>query len=458
MMKLRIIPPALALMAILFPSVYASGQPWRPAIERFRLENGLSVILHRDTSFDRVHVAMAFHSGSSLDPAGKSGTASLTASLMLEGTRTITSDATEKFQRETQTNFSSLTDGDCTTFFSTSHTSNLRTILSIEADRLAHVADHFTEARFKGLVSDVLAQRKKQKNLPLDGLDARMREELYPKKHPYCKPIEGTTEDISKLRLADLKDFALKYYHAGNASLVIGGNIDLDHARAMIQELFRMPAGKTGRIPSIKVAAPQNLGQVVVTSEANVGYSRLIMVFPTVNSSSPDEPVFQLAARILAGSINSRLRSKLADINPYVVSVDAYQATDLLSGAFWITVNCRYETPLQGIHDRVLEILEDMAVNGVTENELAEARNRSEMSFYTSAEELAGPGGRCDMLNTGNLFFGDPFHSFAMRESQSKVNSTAVQLCIQRFLHRNNLLATSIVPLGKLGQAVVLQK
>src|SRR5690606_39692022 len=60
--------------------------------EKFVLDNGLTVILHRDTSLPLVAVNLWYHVGPANEAPGRSGFAHLFEHLMFEGTRHVRSE------------------------------------------------------------------------------------------------------------------------------------------------------------------------------------------------------------------------------------------------------------------------------------------------------------------------------------------------------------------------------
>ena len=67
---------------------------------------------------------------------------------------------------------------------------------------------------------------------------------LFPHGHPYSWPTIGEVEDLHAASVDDAREFFGRYYHPGNASLVVAGDIGARDAFAMVEELFgEIPAG-----------------------------------------------------------------------------------------------------------------------------------------------------------------------------------------------------------------------
>src|SRR6186713_1969069 len=82
----------LALALALVPTVLAAQSPPRTLevpFRQFRLANGLTVIMHRDTSVPTVAVNVWYHVGSANERPGRTGFAHLFEHLMFEGSKNV---------------------------------------------------------------------------------------------------------------------------------------------------------------------------------------------------------------------------------------------------------------------------------------------------------------------------------------------------------------------------------
>lgn len=81
--------PLTVLAALLLLVAAAPAQQRQISFTRYTLDNGLKVILHRDTSAPVVAVTVLYHVGSKNEKPGQSGFAHFFEHLMFEGSEYI---------------------------------------------------------------------------------------------------------------------------------------------------------------------------------------------------------------------------------------------------------------------------------------------------------------------------------------------------------------------------------
>ena len=80
---------AIAILAAATPIATMAADPVRIDYEKFKLDNGLTVIVHTDRKAPIVAVNLWYHVGSKDERPGKTGFAHLFEHLMFQGTRTL---------------------------------------------------------------------------------------------------------------------------------------------------------------------------------------------------------------------------------------------------------------------------------------------------------------------------------------------------------------------------------
>ena len=119
---------------------YLSGIKIDVPAERFVLKNGLTLIVHQDTSAPLVAVHIWYHVGSKNEPKGRSGFAHLFEHLMYNGSQNFNDDffvATEKLGASGQ---NGTTSEDRTNYFQTVPKSALDAMLWLESDRMGNLS------------------------------------------------------------------------------------------------------------------------------------------------------------------------------------------------------------------------------------------------------------------------------------------------------------------------------
>src|SRR5262249_12032012 len=114
--------------------------------------------------------------------------------------------------------------------------------LELEADRMQHLA--LDAAEFDAERAVVLEELAMGEDDPWRVLSRRVDEVLFPH-HPYGRPIIGYRETLEALRPADMRDYYRRFYHPGNATLVVCGDFEPRRALAAVRARFeRIPSGR----------------------------------------------------------------------------------------------------------------------------------------------------------------------------------------------------------------------
>ncbi|MBR9975321.1 MAG: insulinase family protein [Bacteroidetes bacterium] len=439
---------ASALLLCLI-AVSAAAQDYTPRFEKFVLPNGLHVVLHRDTTLPLVSINMAYHAGSAIDPPGRSGLANIAGEMLLLGTKKVPREELIRLRTEEQVSISAFTSIDWIGIASVFPMTRLEAAIMIEADRMQHAASNFSEDHFETIVRNLRQAHERREQQALGTLTEQIFDELYARGHPYRHVTIGEISDMDSLTLRDARRFSERYHVPANAFITVGGNFDPAEARTLVEKYFgQLRSGEPVGWANIQDAFSP-VGQGAFIREDRISFNQLHLVFPTVRAGHADEPTLKLLARLLFGSETSLLYTNLLKNDPLIQSVEVSQTSNELTGTFWITVTCKAEARLKPVYEQVMRVLGDIAAQGATETELTAARNLAAMEFYTPLEAFYGFGGRCDVLNLGNLYAESPLLAFTLLSNQQRVTSAALRKAVSTYLASDNQLVVSAVPIGK---------
>ncbi len=157
------------------------------AYERYTLDNGLEVILHRDTSAPLVAVNIWYHVGSGDEVPGKSGFAHLFEHMMFQGAEHIGEDVHFDILREIgASDVNGTTSSDRTNYYETVPSHELETALWLESDRMGYLLGLLNEKSLANQI-DVVRNERRQRydNVPYGLERFAVAKALYPEGHPY---------------------------------------------------------------------------------------------------------------------------------------------------------------------------------------------------------------------------------------------------------------------------------
>lgn len=192
-----------------------------------RLDNGLTVLHHRDGATRMVAVNLLYNVGSSDEHQPLTGIAHLLEHLMFTGSAHVPSYDQALQAAGGESN--AWTSVDATNYYDVLPAVNLETALWLESDRLMSLTlSDQSIATQKSVVIEEFKQRCL--NMPYGDLNHLVCELAY-QEHPYRWPAIGRrVADIDSATADDVRQFHQEHYAVGNAVLCISGNVELDVA------------------------------------------------------------------------------------------------------------------------------------------------------------------------------------------------------------------------------------
>ncbi len=242
----RLITAVLLLCMTMFAAVADDDVATQVNIpyEMFRLDNGLTVIVHTDRSTPTVFVGMWYGVGSKDEPEGKTGFAHLFEHLMFQGTENREGEYFSPFTDAGATGMNGTTSEDRTNYFATVPTGALDMALWMESDRMSYLLGAVTQEALDEQRGVVQNEKRQGENRPYAKMSDRMRAGLYPVDHPYRHSIIGSMEDLDNASLDDVHEWFNTYYGASNVVLVLAGDVDVETAREKVTHYFsEAPSG-----------------------------------------------------------------------------------------------------------------------------------------------------------------------------------------------------------------------
>jgi zinc protease len=390
----------LALCLWLAPPVARAAGPSggvRLPVKSFRLDNGLTVLVHEDHTVPVVAVQAWYFVGSKDERPGRTGFAHLFEHLMFQGSAHVADDQHLSLVAESGGSANATTSEDRTNFFETLPSSYLELALWLESDRMGFLADALTQDKLdtqRGVVQN--ERRQVYENRPYGQAAFAINEALYPEGHPYHHLPIGSHADLEAATLDDVKDFFRTWYTPGNAVLAIAGDVEPARARELAVRYFGgLPSHPAPRRPAVPDVVMGEDRRLQLTDR--VSLERLYLVWPTPRWFAPGDAELDLVATVLGGR-GGRLYPRRVYELGVAQEVAVVQASAKLSSTFQIVVTAKPGHTAAECERAVMEELARLQGPApVTEAELGRARNQWEALFVYGLE---GYEGRAERLNT----------------------------------------------------------
>ncbi|MCP4291263.1 MAG: insulinase family protein [bacterium] len=373
-------------------------------IETYTLPNGLTVILHQDTTQPMVTINTWFHVGSKDENEGRTGFAHLFEHLMFMGTERVPDNQFDmQMERGGGANNAS-TGVDRTNYYSWGPRSLLPTLLWLDADRLEGLSKAMTLDKLN-LQRNVVRNERRQnvENQPYGISGLILPKALYPDGHPYQHSIIGSHEDLEAGTVEDVKNFFDTYYVPGNASLVVAGDFDVDEAKGLIARTFGAVPARP--LPLHKTALPVQLEREVRRMATDrVRYPRLYLVWHSPAGYQDGDADMDVISTLLASGSTGRLYERLVLREKLAQRVSCYQYSKQLGSEFHVEVTASAGADLEHIKQIILEEIDELREKGPTDAEMTRVQASTESGFLRSKESLQR---RADMLNAYRKAYGE---------------------------------------------------
>jgi zinc protease len=384
-----------------------------PALEyeKYRLANGLEVILHQDSSLPLVAVNLWYHVGPAHEPAGRSGFAHLMEHLMFEGSQHVGKRFDALLESAGATNANGTTSWDRTNYFETVPREYLELVLWLESDRMGFLLPAVTPERFRMQRRVVQNERRESyDNAPYGPSTLKLFNTLFPRGHPYHGAIIGSMADLSAATLQDVHDFFRSFYAPGNATLAIVGDFQPNTAKRLVQRYFGpVPAGKVVARRRPGTAPPRSPRRVVVAEPVKLARVRMGWISPPAYSQ--DELPLDLASLILAGGKATRLYRALVVEQQLASEVNAYLDANELCSIAVVDALVSHGRSAEAVEQALDAVLAELGRSGPTRDELERAKRHrlvdvlSELQLLNGAD---GESGRAGLLQRFNHYLGNP--------------------------------------------------
>jgi len=411
------------------PGAAAAAAEALPSIpyEKYKLKNGLEVILSEDHRLPLVASNIWYHVGPANEREGRTGFAHLFEHMMFEGSKHIGAKAHFKnLEAAGASDINGTTDFDRTNYFETLPSNQLELALWLESDRMGYLYDTLDREKLANQ-RDVVRNERRQsvENAPYGLAEEAVFHELFPKGHPYYASVIGSHADIEAVRLVDVREFFKQYYCPNNASLAIVGDFDKDKVKALVEKYFgSLPAGPA--VPKIEATTPPISAEKRLTVTDQVELPRVYMAWITAPIFKPGSTETELIARILGGGKSSRLYKKLVYDLQIAQDVSVESSPYILGSVFVVKATAKAGVKTEDLEKAINSELAAFRIDGPTQTELDGARNTIESGIIGGLENLGGSGGVADRLNQYNHFLGDP--GYLPKDLERYNNATVADL------------------------------
>jgi predicted Zn-dependent peptidase len=422
-------------------SAAAFGQEVK--FEKYKLDNGMTVILHEDHALPVVTINTWYHVGAKEESVHRSGFAHLFEHLMFMGTDRVPNGQFDQIMESGGGANNASTAFDRTNYFSNGPSSLLPTLLWLDADRLEDLGRTMTQEKLDRQREVVLNERRQSyENAPYGQSELLITAKMFPEGHPYHNEVIGTREDIEQAQVPDVKQFFATFYVPNNASLVVAGDFDPAKIKPLVAKLFgTLPKAKE---PVHKTAPPVKLETVLrETTHDKVQLPKVCMAYHSPAQFAEGDAEMDLLGAVLTQGKSSRLYKRLVMDEKIATDVAAYQNSAKLQSVFRIDVTTPPGADLDKVEKIVDEEVGRLLSDGVTPAELEQRKATVELGMLSRLQSI---GAKADNLNQYEFYFGTPDGFKRDLDRYRNATPEAVQAWAKKVLTPGARLIVRVLP------------
>lgn len=365
-------PRAAGYKSLKYPPLNKIAVP-EPA--RFELPNGMVVYLVEDHELPTVSVQTMIRAGSRWEPAGKSGLASITGTVMRTGGSVSRNG--DKLDEELD-RLAAFVETGIGQDSGRASVSVLKEDLDKGLDILADILQHpaFPQDKIelaKISQRDSIARRNDQ---PQGIVFREFQRIVYGKDSPYARITEYDT--IESITRDDLVAFHKKFYQPQNVLLGAWGDFKSADMRARIEKAFgswQRGSASVPPVPEVDVAGAARRAGFYSVNKDDMSQSWVIMGMIGGKRNDPDFYPLEVMNDILGGGFSSRLFSNVRSDQGLAYAVfSSWGAGWDRPGTFTAAGSSKPETTIK-IYRSILHEIERIADGGVTDDELARSKD-----------------------------------------------------------------------------------
>ena len=399
-----------------------------PHVQRFRLGNGLRLLLLVDKSAPVLSYFTWFRVGSRHERPGKTGLAHLFEHLMFNETEGLKAGEFDRKLEENGAESNAATWLDWTYYYESLPKDRFALAVKLESERMARLV-----LREPQVVSEKEVVANERRMRVDDDIEGAANEILYKTAftcHPYHWPTIGWMTDIENFTPDDCVAFYETFYAPNNATIVIVGDV----READVLERIRDAYGPIdpGALPDedTRPEPPQLEAREVVMKKPTAS-EKLLLGYRGPALGDADHVALSVLNEVLFGGRASRLYRELVTKREICTEVRGWVSTFRDPGLYEMYFTARPGIPGDDVLAVVAGELARARDEVITEAELTRAKARLELGLVQSLETTSG---KAEQIGFYDTVLGDPAAAFRRLEAYRRVTAGEIRTAARRYL------------------------
>lgn len=397
-------------------------------VERFRLANGLEILLCEDHSAPVVAYHTWFKVGSRHEREGKTGLAHLFEHLMFNEVEGRKAGEFDRLLEEAGAESNASTWLDWTQYNVSIPKDQLKLVIGLEAERMFRLV--LREPQVTSEKEVVANERRYRVEDDVEGSVSELLWATAFTQHAYRWPTIGWMQDIENFTTSDCEEFYRTFYAPNNAVIVVVGDTREAELLPRISKAYgvippsTLPLEDVRPEPSQQEERRREVTKPTATEKLVIGYHS-----PALGDW--DHPILSLLVEILTGGRASRLHRVLVRELEIASEVRAFLGPFKDPGLFELYVSAREghtaEELLEVIDREIARVREE----AIPQEEIERSRARFELGLLAGLEAVDGKASTIGFYET---VLGQPAAAFHRLEQVRRVGPSELRRVARRYL------------------------
>lgn len=402
-------------------------------ITKYKLSNGLTVILNPDKEATLVSYKMGVSVGGRHEPAGLTGISHMFEHLMFKGSAKYPKSINHYYQINGVININAYTSSDYTVYQMTLPPDQMEFVFDVEFDRMTNLI--LTKKKLDVERGAIQEERKiRFENNPNGAMWLNFIKSVFTK-HPYKQGVIGSIKDIAGYTLEDLKSWYKTYYSPNNSTLVLSGNFSENKAKKLIQQYFGDWQAQNIKT-EVVIKEPIQTQAKYVRLQKDVQSSTIVIAFKCGALGTKEQLAMEVIAALLGQGESSPLYKSLVRETNLASSAGSHIVGFLQEILFIIEAKPFNKNNEQKIKTVVQQQLQIIRENFVTKKDLEKVKNIKINEFVTS---LMTTESRSQLFVTNEMNFHDYSRAYTQIDDLNTLTPEYIQQVAKKFLNQKQM-------------------
>ena len=248
------------------------------------------------------------------------------------------------------------------------------------------------------------------------------------------RPILGKRSTLENMTGESLRSYMQEHYRPSQLVVALAGSFTPHDVDNLCQRFGALEAGEA--IPADRAAYTP----AFILKEKAIEQNHLTLAFPGIPYGDERRYALQILSTLLGGGMSSRLWQEMRETRGLCYTVYSYAAGHAETGLFGVYTAVSPELEEEAI-TTLWRVVQDFAQEGVTEDELARAREQAEANLLMSLESTQS---HMSALGRGELLHNHVADVGELLQGYEAVTPQAIQTLAQTLFRPEGLSLSAV--------------